>query len=103
MGNVVALILWVVEKLLDALLFCIIVNALMSWLVAFNVMNTRHPFVRQVEGFLDAVTRPVLWPIRRVIPPLGGIDISPLIAYFLIQGVITFLIHPAIRMAAPVL
>ena len=100
MGNVIGLVLYVVEGLLNVLLFCIIASAIMSWLVTFNVINTRHPVVRQIDNFLYAVTRPVLWPIRKVIPAFGGIDISPIIAWLIIQGVIIFLIHPAMRAAA---
>ena len=99
MGNVIGLVLYVIEGLLNLLLICIVVSAVMSWLIAFNVINTRNPFVRQVEHFLYAVTRPVLWPIRKVIPSFGGIDISPIIAWLIIQGVILYLIHPA-RLAA---
>ncbi len=77
-------------KILDGLLglleLAIIISAVMSWLVAFNVINNRHPIVRQVDGFLGAVTRPVLWPIRRVIPTLGAVDISPIIALLIIEA-----------------
>ena len=62
----------------------IIASAILSWLVAFNVVNTRNDFVRSIWNFLDAVTEPALRPIRRIIPNLGGIDISPVILYFII-------------------
>ncbi|MDF2972321.1 MAG: hypothetical protein K0R61_2771 [Microvirga sp.] len=55
-----------------------------SWLVAFNVINTRNDFVRSVWNFLDAVTQPVLRPIRNILPNLGGVDISPIILILLI-------------------
>ena len=76
----------IIDGILGLLEVAIIVWAIMSWLVAFNVMNDRHPIVRQLERFLDAVTRPVLWPIRRVIPALGSVDISPIIALLIIQA-----------------
>ena len=59
--------------------YLIIASAILSWLVAFNVVNTRNDLVRSIWTFLDAVTEPALRPIRRILPNLGGIDISPII------------------------
>ncbi|MCD6072705.1 MAG: hypothetical protein K0S42_3221 [Microvirga sp.] len=64
--------------------YLIIASAILSWLVAFNVINTRNDFVRSVWNFLDAVTQPVLRPIRNILPNLGGVDISPIILILLI-------------------
>jgi len=64
--------------------YLIIASAILSWLVAFNVINTRNDFVRSVWNFLDAVTEPVLRPIRNILPNLGGVDISPIILILLI-------------------
>lgn len=64
--------------------YLIIASAILSWLVAFNVVNTRSEFVRSVWKFLDAVTEPVLRPIRSIMPNLGGVDISPVILILLI-------------------
>ena len=82
----------IVDGALGLLVLAIIVSAVMSWLVAFNVINIRHPFVRQMENFLWAVTKPVLWPIRRVIPPLGSVDISPIIAILILQAARSYLL-----------
>lgn len=76
----------IIDGILGLIEVAILVWAIMSWLVVFNVMNDRHPIVRQLERFLDAVTRPVLWPIRRVVPTLGSVDISPLIALLIIEA-----------------
>jgi YggT family protein len=62
----------------------IVASAILSWLVAFNVVNTRNDFVRSIWNFLDAVTQPALRPIRRILPNLGGVDISPIILILLI-------------------
>ena len=62
----------------------IVVQAILSWLVAFNVVNTRNNFVRSIWNFLDAVTEPALRPIRSILPNLGGVDISPIILILLI-------------------
>ena len=64
--------------------YLIVASAILSWLVAFNVVNTRNDFVRSIWNFLDAVTEPPLRPIRRILPNLGGVDISPIILILLI-------------------
>ena len=64
--------------------YLIVASAILSWLVAFNVVNTRNDFVRSIWNFLDAVTEPVLRPIRKILPNLGGVDISPIILILLI-------------------
>ena len=79
-------LIFIVRGLLNFLLFAIVVSAILSWLVAFDVINLRNRFVYNVAHFLDAVTRPILRPVQKVIPPLGGVDISPIIVLLLIQG-----------------
>ncbi|MBB4041240.1 YggT family protein [Microvirga flocculans] len=64
--------------------YLIIASAILSWLVAFNVVNTRNDVVRSIWNFLDAVTEPALRPIRNILPNLGGVDISPIILILLI-------------------
>jgi YggT family protein len=59
--------------------WALILSAVLSWLVAFNVINTKNRFVYTVGDFLYRITEPALRPIRRIIPNLGGIDISPII------------------------
>jgi YggT family protein len=85
----------IVDWLLSALTFCIIAGAVLSWLVAFNIVNPRNNFVYQILRFFDAVTTPVLAPFRKVVPLIGGIDITPVIALVIIQGVQTYLLPPA--------
>lgn len=78
-------IVWLVDKVVGLMVFFIIASAILSWLFAFDVINHRNRFVSQLAGFLDAVTRPLLEPFRRIIPPLGGIDISPIVVLLLLQ------------------
>jgi YggT family protein len=59
--------------------WALIGNAILSWLVAFNVINTQNKFIYMLGDFLHRVTEPALRPIRRIMPNLGGIDISPII------------------------
>src|SRR5258706_13090503 len=77
---------FIVDNLLGLLVIAIIISAILSWLVAFDVINLRNRFVYNFAHFLDAVTRPILRPVQRVIPPLGGVDISPIIVLLVIQG-----------------
>ena len=65
-------------------IYAVILSAVMSWLVAFNVINTRNRFVYSVGTFLYRVTEPALRPIRSIIPNLGGIDISPVVLILLL-------------------
>src|SRR5580658_6209043 len=83
---------YIIIQLINLLVLAIIIAAILSWLVAFDVINLRHPVARQVVMFLDAVTRPVLRPIQRIIPPLGGFDISPIIAIIILQAASNYLV-----------
>jgi YggT family protein len=77
----------------------IIASAILSWLVAFNVVNTRNDVVRSIWSFLDAVTEPALRPIRNLLPNLGGIDVSPIILLliiFFLERVIVRYLYPAV-------
>lgn len=83
---------YVVSGLMTALVWAIILSAILSWLVAFDVINLRNQFVYNISRFLDAVTRPILRPFQRFIPPLGGVDITPIIALLVIQGAQMYLL-----------
>jgi YggT family protein len=72
-------ILQLVSTVITLYIWALIISAVMSWLVAFNVINTQNRFVYMVGDFLYRITEPVLRPIRRFIPMLGGIDISPIV------------------------
>lgn len=78
----------VIVGLLRFLEFAVFAAAIFSWLVAFDVVNYRNQFVRQVGQFLEAVTRPVLRPVQRILPSFGGVDLSPLIVVLVIEGII---------------
>jgi len=64
---------------IDLYIWVVIAGAILSWLIAFNVVNTNNRFVYQVADMLYRVTEPALRPIRSILPNLGGIDISPVI------------------------
>ncbi len=73
-----------VDFVLDIYTWILIGSAVFSWLYAFNVVNSRNQFVASVGSFLFKVTEPVLRPIRRYMPDLGGVDISPIVAFVII-------------------
>ena len=79
-------VLWLIDTVIGLIILVLVVNAVLSWLIAFDVVNTRNHFVYQVVRFLDAVTSPLLSPIQRIIPNLGGVDISPIILLLLLQA-----------------
>ncbi len=77
----------VIDLLLRVLSYIIIAQAIISWLVAFNVINTHSDFVRSFLNALDRITEPVYRPIRRILPDFGGLDFSPLVVLLLIYVV----------------
>lgn len=90
-------LLFVIGSLISLLVWAIIISAVISWLVAFDVINLRNRFVYNVARFLDAVTRPVLRPFQKVIPPLGGVDVSPIVAILVLQGFRIYLLPMILR------
>lgn len=80
-------IVWLVNTILSIMTWSIILSAIISWLFAFDVINRRNRFVNQAADLLDRITAPLLEPFRRIIPPLGGIDISPIVVLLLINFV----------------
>ena len=69
---------------IDLFIWVIIIGAILSWLIAFNVVNTNNRFVQMIADMLWRMTDPALRPIRRFMPNLGGIDISPVILILLL-------------------
>ena len=76
----------ILQMLLWVLSWIVIGQVIISWLYAFNVINSSNQFVNSVGMFLYNVTEPVLRPIRRFMPNLGGIDISPLVVILIIAS-----------------
>ena len=74
----------ILDLLLRVLTYIIIAQAIISWLVAFNVINTHNDFMRSFLNALDRMTEPLYRPIRRIMPDFGGIDFSPLVVLLLI-------------------
>lgn len=70
---------WLVNALLNLCWFLVIAAVVASWLVAFGVLNMSNTTVRQIVRTLDSITEPIFRPVRRILPPLGGLDLSPII------------------------
>ena len=75
--SVLQVLLWVAS-------WIILIQAILSWLIAFNVINTYNPAVRSIWRGLDRITEPVYRPIRRILPDFGGIDLSPLVVLLIL-------------------
>lgn len=73
--------------LLKLLSIVVIVQVIVSWLVAFNVVNLQQPFVRALYTGMERLTEPLYRPIRRILPDFGGLDFSPIVLLLLIQVV----------------
>ncbi len=84
MDVIIGPLFWLISTIIELLIWALIISAVLSWLVAFQVVNTGNRFVYMVGDFLHRITEPLLRPIRSVIPNLGGIDISPLILILLL-------------------
>ena len=74
----------VLDLLLRVMMYVIIVQAILSWLVAFNVINTYNDFVRTFLNALDRITEPLYRPFRKILPDFGGLDFSPIVVLLLI-------------------
>jgi len=91
---------FLIDTVITLYIWVIIIQAIMSWLVAFNVVNTRNQFVHMIGSTLYRLTEPVLGRVRRFLPNLGGIDISPIVvilALAFLQNLLRYDIGPALR------
>lgn len=94
MAPIIQLVFFILNALLDLLWWAIVISAVLSWLFAFEVINRRNQFVYNVATVLDRITDPILRPFRRLIPAIGGVDISPIIVLLLLRGVQLFILPP---------
>ena len=83
---------FIVDSLIQLVIFAMVINAVLSWLIVFEVVNMRNRFIYQFTRFLDAVTQPILRPVQKIIPPYGGVDISPIIVIIVLVGVQRFIL-----------
>jgi YggT family protein len=76
-----------ISNIIDLYMLCVFVWFVLGLLIYFKIVNRTHPLVFRVEDFLTRLVDPVLKPIRKYLPPIGGIDISPVILILLLQFV----------------
>jgi YggT family protein len=85
------------NALIDLYLWIIILNAVVSWLINFNVINMSNRLVYSIVDMSHRVTEPALRPIRQVLPPMGGLDLSPIILYLAVQYLVRQLLVEIFR------
>lgn len=83
---------YIVSSLIGLLVMVLVVNAVMSWLIAFDVINLRNRLVYSISRTLDGISNPVLAPVRRIMPTIGGLDISPVITIIILQAAGQYLV-----------
>lgn len=93
----IGFIFFVLNGLLTVIVWALIISAILSWLVAFNVINTRNLTVYRIMEALDRFTAPILEPFRRFIPPMGGFDLSFIVCILVIRGMQIYLLPLAER------
>lgn len=81
--------------LLDVLWFLILAHVIMSWLINFQVLNLRQQLVAQLWDGLNRIMEPIYTPIRRILPPMGGIDLAPLVALIGVYAIRIILVNNA--------
>lgn len=82
-----AAIIFLIDNVISLAIFAIIASAVLSWLVAFKILNIRNPIAYQIIRVLEAITNPLLRPIQRFLPNLGGVDLSPIVAFLLLKTI----------------
>lgn len=91
-------VLQTISMLLSIVWWIFLIMIIMSWLINFNVINTRNQFVEAVWRIVNQITEPILRPIRRVVPPVGGLDLSPIIVFVIIFFLQSFIANDLPRM-----
>ena len=90
--------LWLILTVIDLYFWVILATVVLSWLVAFNVINASNPYVRQIGYALRRLTEPLLGPIRRMLPDLGAIDVSPIVLLLILQVARYFIAYYGMRL-----
>ncbi len=88
-------LLQIILMILGVLKFIMIVQIIMSWLISFQVLNVRQPFVSQIWDGLSRLLEPIYRPIRKILPPMNGLDLAPLVAFIAIYAIERILINNA--------
>jgi YggT family protein len=92
-------LIYIINSLAYLYFWVVVIMVVMSWLVAFNVVNPYNPFARTVQTFCYRATEPLLAPIRRILPDLGGLDISPILLLIAVEAVRRLLVSLLVQAA----
>ncbi len=91
-------LLQTISMILNLVWWVFLIMIIMSWLISFNVINTRNQFVAGLWRVVNAITDPILRPIRRIVPPVSGLDLSPIIVFLIIFFLQSFIAQDLPRM-----
>ena len=92
MNAILDFLQYLIGVALQFMIWIVIGYAILSWLIAFNVVNLRNRFVYRASRLLESLARPILAPFQRLLPPMGGMDLSPLIFIVLVVGIERYLL-----------
>jgi YggT family protein len=92
-------LIWLIDNLFTLVWWLILASVVMSWLFAFNIVNVQNPTVRQIAHGISRVTEPMLAPIRRILPSMGGLDLSPIILLIGLEFLRRFVIEMLFKFA----
>ncbi|WP_409432394.1 YggT family protein [Litorimonas sp. RW-G-Af-16] len=93
-----SILVYFVSPLISLLILIMFIYMVFSWLIAFNVVNLRNPMMAQIYGLVERIVEPILRPLRRVIPPMGGLDLAFLVAILGLYWIQGYLIPAAINL-----
>lgn len=96
LNSLVAATLEIISVLLNLYIWALVIGAVLSWLAVFDIVNVRNRFVQAVGDFVYRITEPALRPIRRFLPVMGGVDLSPLVLILFIVFIQSFIRHLAL-------
>jgi YggT family protein len=91
-------LVWVIDQVINLYIWVIIAAVIASWLIAFGVVNVRNEAVRFILQALNALTEPVFRQVRRIIPPIGGLDLSPLVVLIALSAIQYFIDRAFVNM-----
>ena len=89
-----------IDLVLGLVIFIMIAQVIVSWLLAFNILNMSNQFVATIANALWQLTNPLLSPIRRMLPNFGGLDISPIVLFLAIYFIRLVVLYPLMRQVA---
>jgi YggT family protein len=92
-------VIWLINNLFNLVWWLILASVVLSWLFAFNIVNVNNSTVRQISYGLHRMTEPLLGPIRRILPSMGGLDLSPIILLLVLEFLRRFIVGELLKFA----